>query len=445
MKVTNEKTENSQVFLAVEMEPSEVEESLEEAYRRLVKKTDVPGFRRGKAPRVMLERYIGRESLLKEAINDLIPEACENAIKEQKIEAFARPSVEITRTDPLAFKAIVPLPPVITLGDYHQISMTPEPVEMGEDNVNAVIERIRHEQATWEPVERPVEENDMVVLDIESTADGKPFINRKGVQYQVLRDQPLPLPGFAGQISGMVRDEEKEFSLQIPQDFPKSELADKEARFKVKVGEVKQERLPELNDEFARGVDHIFDTMEKLKEHISEGLRQAAEAKARTDLEERVIEAAVDQSDVEFPPFLVEMEIDQLLEQQLRRWQASGHDLDSYLAAINKTEQKLREDLHTPATKRVIRSLVLGKISQEEKIEVDDSEVAAEIEDMIKDAAPERQDELRAFLSTPQSRRSISDVLVGRKTVRRLVEIAVEAKGDSKVNTEKEAKKEAKR
>ncbi len=337
MKVTNEKTENSQVFLTVEMEPPEVEGSLEEAYHRLVKKTDVPGFRRGKAPRVMLERYIGRESLLKEAISNLIPEACENAIKEQKIEAFARPSVEITRTDPLAFKAIVPLPPVITLGDYRQISMSPEPVKISEDNINAVVERIRHEQATWDPVERPVEDNDMVVLDIESTADGKPFINRKGVQYQVLRDQPLPLPGFAGQISGMVRNEEKEFSLQIPQDFPKSELVDKEARFKVKVGEVKQERLPELNDEFARGVDPIFDTLEKLKEHISDGLKQTAEAKARADLEERIVEVAVDQAEAEFPPFLVEMEIDQLLEQQLRRWQASGHDLDSYLAAINKT------------------------------------------------------------------------------------------------------------
>jgi len=121
MKVINEKTENSQVFLTIEMEPAEVEGSLEEAYHRLVKKTDVPGFRRGKAPRVMLESYIGRESLLKDALNSLIPEACENAIKEQEIEAFARPSVEVTRTDPLSFKAVVPLPPAITLGDYHQI------------------------------------------------------------------------------------------------------------------------------------------------------------------------------------------------------------------------------------------------------------------------------------------------------------------------------------
>ena len=116
MKVNKEKTENSQVFLNIEMEPAEVEGSLEEAYQRLVKKTDVPGFRRGKAPRVMLERYIGRESLLKEALNNLIPEACENAIKEQKIETFARPSVEVTGTDPLVFKAVVPLPPTITLG-----------------------------------------------------------------------------------------------------------------------------------------------------------------------------------------------------------------------------------------------------------------------------------------------------------------------------------------
>ena len=440
MKVTNEKTENRQVFLTVEMEPAEIEGSLEEAYHRLVKKTDVPGFRRGKAPRVTLENYIGRESLLKDALNSLIPEACENAIKEQGIEAFARPSVEVTRTDPLAFKAVIPLPPVITLGDYHQIRMTPEPMEIGEDNVNTVIERIRHEQATWEPVERPVEANDMVILNIESTADGKPLINREGVQYQVLENQPLPMPGFAEQISGMVRDEEKEFRLQIPKDFPKSELVDKEALFKVRVGEVKQEKLPELNDEFAGGVDQGFETLEKLNEHILDGLRQAAEEKARSDLEGRVIEAAVDQAEVEFPPFLVEMEIDQLLEQQLRRWQASGRDLDEYMAAIKKTEQKLREDLSPPATKRVIRSLVLGKISQEEEIKIDDSEVTAEIEDMIKNATPERKDELRTFLSTPRSRGSIVDVLMGRKTVQRLVEIAGGPEVDSEVNTEREKK-----
>ena len=238
----------------------------------------------------------------------------------------------------------------------------------------------------------------------------------------------------------MVRDEEKEFRLQIPKDFPKSELVDKEALFKVRVDEVKQERLPELNDEFAGGVDQGFETLEKLEEHISDGLRQAAEEKARSDLEGRVIEAAVDQAEVEFPPFLVEMEIDQLLEQQLRRWQASGRDLDEYMAAIKKTEQKLREDLRTPATKRVIRSLVLGKISQEEEIKIDDSEVTAEIEDMIKDATPERKDELRTFLSTPRSRGSIVDVLMGRKTVQRLVEIAGGPEVDSEVNTEREKK-----
>ena len=424
MKVTREKTENSQVFLGIEMEPTEVEESLQEAYHRLVKKTDVPGFRRGKAPRVMLERHIGKESLFEDALNALIPKAYENAIKEQEIEPFARPSIEVTQTEPLVFKAVVPLAPEVKLGDYHHIQMTPEPVELSEDDINAVMERIRHQQATWEPVERPVGFSDLVVLDIESTANDRPFINRKGAQYQVLQNQPFPVPGFADQLLGMSRDGGKEFQLQIPLDYPRSELGGKEASFRVRVTEVKQERLPELNDEFAKGVDPNFKTLDALKKQVADDLRRRAEEKAGLDFEERVIQAVVDLAQVEYPPFLVEMEIDRFLDQQLRHWQESGGGLEDYLASIKKTEAELREELRAPATKRVINSLVLDKISKEGKIEASGSEIDAEIEDMIKGAAEDKKDELRGFLNTPQSRESIVQLLVRRKTVRRLLDIA---------------------
>lgn len=443
MKVTHDKTENCQAFLNIEMEPAEMEESMEKAYRRLVKKTDVPGFRRGKAPRAMLERYIGRESILKDALNSLIPEACDNAIKEQEIRAFAQPSVEITQNEPLVFKATVPLVPNVELGNYREIRMEANPAQIGEENINAVIDRIRHEQAAWEPVERAVDYNDLVILDIDGTADGKSLIDRKGVEYQVRKDQPLPVPGFADQICGMSINEEKEFDLHIPADFPKKEIADKEAHFSVKVIEVKQEMLPEADDEFARGVEPGFENMAKLKDHISEGLKKAAEERARGDLEERIIQAAVDNSKVEYPPFLIEMEIDRLLEQQLRRWQAAGHNIDDYLANINKTEEKLREELRPQAEKQVIRSLVLGKISQEEGIEVSDADVNAEIEKTAREASPEKQAELKKYFSRPEPRNSIINLLTGRKTVQRLVEIAGgKGKGedDQVANTESEEK-----
>ena len=424
MKVTRDKIENSQAFLTVEMEPPEVEASLEAAYQRLVKRTNVPGFRKGKAPRAMLERYLGKESLLEDALNKLIPRACEDALKEQEIEAFARPAVEITQTEPLIFKATVPLRPTVKLGDYHSVRLKPEPVASTKKEVASVIERLRHQQATWEPVEREIGFNDLVVFDIESTASGKPFINQKGAQYQVIENYPAPLPGFAEQLVGIKRDEEKEFKLQTPKDYPDKELADKEASFKIRVSEVKQERLPELNDEFAKGIDPKFKTLSSLRKQVTDNLKIRAEEKAKQGFEEKVIDAVVNLSEVEFPPVLVEMEVSHLFNQQLRHWQESGRGLEDYLASINKTEEKLREELRPLATKRVTRSLVLDKISEEEKFEISDSEIDSEIEDMTKGAAEGKGGELKKLLNTPQSRESIKQFLVRRKTIQRLVDIA---------------------
>jgi len=439
VKVTNEKTENCQAFLTVEMEPDEVEESLERSYYRLAKKTNIPGFRRGKAPRTILERYVGKERLLEDALNSLLPEAYEKAIKEQKIEAFAQPHIEVAQTDPVIFKVAVPLTPTIKLGDYHHIQVVPEPVELTEDDVSAAIEQLRHQHATWEPVERPVDFDDLVVLDIESNIEDKPFINQKGAQYQVLRDLPLPVPGFAEQLVGMKRDEEKEFKLQFPSDYPRGELAGKEPSFKVRVIEIKQEGLPELNNKFAKEISPDFKSLKSLRKKVSTDLRLRAEEKARIDFEERVIEAVVDITELEFPPILVEMETDQLINQQLRRWQMGGKGLEEYLGSINKTEEELRQELHPLATKRVTRSLTLGRIAEEEKFEVSDAEISAEIENMTK-SATENKDELNKFLNTPQARKSIEQVLITRKTIQRLVEIAK----SSNMNIKKTQKEERK-
>jgi len=431
VKVTKEKTENSQVFLTIEMEPAEVEESLDKSYHRLVKKESIPGFRKGKAPREILERYIGKGSLLGDALDNLLPEACEKAIKEQEIEAIARPHVEITQTDPVVFKVTVPIKPTIKLGDYHHIQVTPEPVDVTEDDVNAAIEQLRHQEATWEPVERQVEFGDLVVLDIESNIEDKPFINRKGIQYQVVHDLPFPAPGFAEQLPGMKKNEDKEFKLQFPSDFSNAELAGKESSFKVRITEIKQEILPELDDEFAGGINPDFKSLDSLREQVSADLKLRAEEKARMDFEERVIEAVVDIAELEFPPILVEMEIDRLLNQRLQRLQVGKEGLEEYLRGINKTEEELREGLRPLATKRVTRSLVLGRIADEGKIEVTDSEIEDEIENMTKSAA-EKKDELQEFLNRLESRESIKQLLTARKTIRQLVEIAKGSNTDVK-------------
>jgi len=423
VKVTREKTESSQAFLRIEMEPAEVEESLEQSYQRLAKKANIPGFRKGKAPRAVLERYIGKDSLLEDALNNLLPQAYEKALKEQEIEAIANPSIEIAQTDPVVFKATVPLKPTIELGDYQQIRLTPEPVELTEDEVNTMIEQLRRQHATWEPVERPADFDDLVALDIESHIEEKPFINQQGVQYQILHDQPLPVPGFAEQLSGMKGGEEKEFKLQLPEDYSRAELAGKEAQFKVKVSEIKQQRLPELDDEFATLVNPDLKTLDSLRERISANLRLMAEEKAKREFEERVVEAVVESSQVEFPPVLVEMEIARLLDQQARQLQTSDIGLEEYLKRVGKTEEELREELRPLATKRVTGSLVLGRIAEEEKIEVSDAEINAELENMVQSVAGNK-DEVKKRLDSPQVRDSIGQLLMTRKTIQRLVEIA---------------------
>ncbi len=423
MKVTREKTEDCQAFLTIEVEPAEVEESLEKSYHRLAKKTNIPGFRKGKAPRAVLERYIGKESLLTEALDSLLPQAYEKAIKEQAIEAIAQPHLEVTQTDPVVFKATVPLAPTVKLGDYHNIQVTPQPVELSDDDVNAVIEQLRHQQATWEPVERPVDFGDLVVLDIDSSIEGKPFINQKGVQYQVLHDLPSPVPGFAEQLPGMKRGEDKEFKLQFLPDHPRGELAGKEPSFKVRVTEIKQEKLPELNDAFARQTNPDFETLDSLRERVSTNLRLGAEERARIDFEEQVVEAVAGLTELEFPPVLVEMEIEQLVNEESRRFQMGGTDLEEYLSSINKTGEKLREELHPLAVKRVTRSIVLDKIAEEEKIKVSHAEISAEIANLVKNTA-ENKDKLQEMLNTPQAHNSIKQLLIRRKTVQHLAEIA---------------------
>ncbi len=416
MKVNKEKIENSQAFLRIEMEPAEVEKYLEESYHYLVKKTNIPGFRKGKASREVLERHIGREGLLEEALNRLLPKAYEQAIKEEGIEAFATPSIEIEQTDPVVFTATVPLRPTVKLGDYHQIRLTPKPVEVTEDNVNAVIEQLRRQHGTWEPVEREVKLDDLVTLDIESNIEEKPFINQPGVQYQVLRDYPLPVPGFAEQLVGVKGGEEKEFKLQLAKDYPRAELAGKEAHFKVRVSEVKQLRLPPLDDGFATLVDPELKTVNSLRERILTNLRLRAEEKSREEFEGRLVDTVVEQSQVEFPPLLLDMEVARLLDQQARWMQASG-------GQINKSGEELREEMRPLATKRVTRTLVLEKVAEEEKIEVSDGEISAELEKLAPTITGNKS-EVQKWLNSSQAHSSVEQLLTRRKAMQRLVEIA---------------------
>jgi trigger factor len=427
LKVTKEKVENSQVFLTIEMEPADMETGMQDAYHHLVEKANIPGFRKGKAPRAVVERTLGKSRMLEEAIDHMIPEAYQKALKEQEIEPYAQPEVEITQAEPLIFKAVVPLEPTVTLGDYQGIRLSPEPVDIKDENVNSVLEELRHQNATWEPVDRAVEYNDMAVIDINSDSEDKPLVQRVGTQYQVLQDSISPAPGFAAEIVGMKKDESKEFTLTFPVDYPSGQLAGKEARFKVTLHEIKEEKLPELTDEFAGQVSKEFKDLAALREEVVKSLKLRAEENARMDHEEKVINTAVEQAKVEYPPVLIDLEINRILNDQARQLQLSGRGMDEYLASINKTPEQLQEDVRPVATKNVTASLVLSKIAETEKIEVTEDEIKNGINNMVRSIGEDKKEEMLKLLDTPQNRQSITQSLKTRKTIERLTNIAKNA------------------
>ena len=423
MKLSSEKIENSQVVLNIEAEPEEVELALEESYRHLAKSTDIPGFRRGKAPRAMLERYLGREVLLEEATEHLVPQLLGRALEEQGIDAIAEPEIEITQNDPLIFKSTISVRPTVELGDYRQIRVDPEPVEVTDEEVDKAMEQIRYQQAPWQPAERPVQFDDLVTIDVEGSVDDKPALDRKELQYQMLKESPFPVPGFWEQLEGLEKGQEKEFTLSFPDDYELNQFAGKECQFKVLVSEIKEKSLPELDDEFAKSLGQGFETLESLRQRVASNLKAMAEENERRRLEEKAIEALVEQSKVDFPPVLVEHEIDRLIKER----EAS---LEGRIQDRGKSVEELKEALRPLAVNRIKHALILGKVAEEEKIEVAEAEVDEEIETMAHGAG-ERGEELRKAFSSAAARQSIEEVLLTRKTLKRLTEIAGEGETES--------------
>jgi trigger factor len=417
MKVTREKTENCQASLNIEAEARELEKALDGAYRHLVSKVSVPGFRKGKAPRAILEQHLGKSALLEEALERLIPQLYRQAIESEKIEPIAQPQIEITQTEPLVFQAIVPLKPTVKLGDYHSIKLKPEPVEIGAGEIGAAIEQLRQQQAVLLPVDRPVQLGDFVTINIEATIEGKPFLNHKDLLYQVDSNAMFPLPDFAPKLAGVRKNEERIFSLKVPDDYSIKEFCGQECLFKTTVSEIKEKQLPQLDDDFAQSCNYA--NLTQLREGVAADLRAKAEQENRREQRQKAIAAVVKVSEVDYPPILEEREIDSLLSDEARY--LGYREVEDYLKRVNKTEEKFREELRPVAKKRVINTLVLDKVAEEEKIEITSLEVDNKVEEILGDAKD--KEKMRRFLALPQVRESISESLRRQKTMDWLVQL----------------------
>jgi len=419
MKVSTENPGNCQTVLTIEAEANELDKSLDEAYRRLVNKVSIPGFRKGKAPRPILVQHIGKDSLLEEAFEHLVPDLYKQAIESEELEPIARPEIEVVQSEPLVFKATVALKPEVKLGDYHSIKMEPSRVpKISKEDVAAAIEEYRERQGAWVPVDRPVKLGDLVTMDIEASVEGETWLDHKGIFYEVNSDSRSPVPGFASYLEGVEKNKEKSFSLIIPDDHEMEAMRGKEATFKVTVSEIKEKQLPELDDRLAQGAG--YDNLAAMKKKATADLKAKAEAQNRFELRQKAIEALVDISEVHYPPLLEEEEINGLLADEARR--LGFRELAEYLKRSNKTEEELREELRPLAQRRLRQSLVLGKLAEEEKIEISPSEVDNKVEEIAGGA--EDKEQAAQFFSLPQVRQQIEQSLYTEKTMDRLLQIA---------------------
>jgi trigger factor len=420
MKVSTEKLGNCQTVFTIEAEASELDKSLDEAYHHLVNEVSIPGFRKGKAPRAVLVQHIGKKNLLEEALEHLVPQLYKQAIESQELEPIAGPQIEVTQSEPLVFKAVVSLKPEIKLGDYHSIRLESSPViKIAKKEVTAAMEEFRERQGAWVPVDRSVELGDLVTMDIQANVDGRPWLNHKGILYEVDKDSRSPVLGFASHLQGTEKNKEKTFSLTVPDDYPIKEMRGKEGTFKVTVTEIKEKQLPELNDELAKSAG--YDNLADMRKKVAADLRAKAEARNRLELRQKALDALVKISEVNYPPILEDEEITGLLRDEAKR--LGFRELTDYLKRVNKTEEELKQELRPIAQKRLAEGLVLGKLAEEEKIEISSSEVDNKVDEIVNGA--EDKEKARQFFSLPQVKQSIEQSLRTQKTLDRLLQIAI--------------------
>ncbi len=429
MNITTESLENRQLRLIIEMDEEETKKAMQRAARRISKQVNIPGFRKGKAPYDLILQRVGEDTVRKEAAEVLIEEVYDEALKKEGIEPYAPASLDELELDPIAFTFTVPLPPTVDLGDYRDYRLKHKQAKVSKKQVQEALEDIRMQHAILELVERPVEMGDGAVVGLLATAGGEELLKGDQIHVMVEAGSAYPAPGFCEEIVGMAAGDERTFTLALADDFPREDLQGQEAEFSVKMVEVYDQTIPELDDDLARTVGN-FDSLKELEKQVKDQLLQAAQQEADQEYAEQVIEDTLKDAQIEYPPMLLEREMDDTIkefEQMVKR--DAKLSLDDYLRLQNKTMEDLREDLEPSAETRLRRALLLGEVAKLEELDVDEKEIHAQIETM---SAPwgVRAEEVRKSLSSDSGQRAVRSRLLANKAVQRLVGIA---KGETEV------------
>lgn len=381
-----EKQEGNQGTLTVEVPASEFDQALDQAFKKVVKQVQVPGFRKGKVPRKLFEQRFGVESLYQDALDIVLPQAYTEAVEETGIEPVDRPEVDVKQIEKgqdLVFTAEVTVKPEVTLGDYKGLEVEEQSTEVTDEDVQNELTQMQERQAELVVKEdAAVENGDTVVMDFEGFVDGEAFEGGQADNYSLEIGSGSFIPGFEEQLVGKKAGEETDVVVTFPEEYHAEDLAGKEATFKVKIHEVKGKELPELDDEFAKDVDEDVESLEELQTKTRERLEEQKKTDAENSKRDTLVTKASENAEVEIPDAMVDTELDRMVQEFEQRLQMQGMTKDMYFQFTGQDEDALREQMKEDAAKRVKTNLTLEAISEAENVEVTDEDVNAELENM---------------------------------------------------------------
>lgn len=424
MKVTAERIDNHKMVLNLEVPQTEVAKALEKAYRKLANQVNIPGFRKGKAPRKVIEARIGKEALLDEAFEILAPEAFGKALKEEGIDPVGRPEIEVVtlaEDQPLVFKATVTKMPEVTLGQYKDLAIENTTAEITDADVDSELEKNRSRNSKMIVVEdAELTKGDLAIIDFKGFVDGVAFEGGEGKSYPLEIGSGSFIPGFEDQLIGAKSGEEKEVTVSFPEDYFVAELAGKAAIFNVKINDVKRKEVPELDDDFAKETSD-FDTLAELKNDIKNKLEQAAIAKAEREFRTAVIKTAVDNAQVDVPDLMIENQIDNMIQDFDINLQQRGMKLDKYLEYTKMDMAALRANYHDSALYNVKTDLVLEAIVKAENFTATPEEMQQEIESMAENYQTTAEEITKVIRETNRFQ-ALQDSVLRKKAVELIID-----------------------
>ena len=341
----------------------------------MVGRLSIPGFRKGKAPMHVVENLVTREGLIREVIDYLVQDVITKAIDKQSLDAIGLPDVAVNKLDPITIEATVPLKPNVDLGDYKSIRVEKKEVDVNQDDIDARLLDLSKGMGVWEPVDRPIEMGDTVTADIKGVYKEKVIIDQKGVAFALDEKITFPSEDFLENIIGTEKNQQKEFSVKIAENFPDKEIVGKKSKFNINVLEIKQMVLPEINDEFAKSYGEGFENLEILSDKIKSDIIKEKESQYDQEYTEEILTKLMDQATIELSPVLLENEINHMVSEQDRMLSQMGIKTEDYLQSIGKTQEEVRTESAKGAELRLKRSFSMNKLAELENVEASKEEI----------------------------------------------------------------------